>query len=233
MPTSSIPLLLAGTGCLCLLAGLFGGGFTAEEVKVPRVRKLPRILSGLAGIVLIGASVWLYTGHPSEAAPQPTEMAKSIALASQEAPSQVPPAPSPLPATNTAVPVPSIAATMAAAPAASPTPIVADPTNPAGFLRYYFDLITNHRDYGDAWLLLTKKYQQQAYPTGTNQYGTYWSTVQRVDLDSVDVLKVDAATVDCHVVMTIHTSGGVADQQTQNYRLTYNSKRQSWMFDVP
>src|ERR1700690_4561742 len=65
----TLPIILAAAGCLALLAGLFGGGFKAKEVEVPKITLLPRIFSSLIGLVLVGAAILAYFYVPS-ATPQ-------------------------------------------------------------------------------------------------------------------------------------------------------------------
>ncbi len=77
----NLPLILAVAGCVALLAGLFGGGVKAKEVTIPRIARLPRLFSGLAGLALIGLSTWLYVRNPAlpaEETPQPTEITSTV-----------------------------------------------------------------------------------------------------------------------------------------------------------
>jgi hypothetical protein len=55
----TLPIVLAISGCIALLVGLFGGGVKAKEIEVPRISALPRISSGIFGIALIGIAIWL------------------------------------------------------------------------------------------------------------------------------------------------------------------------------
>jgi hypothetical protein len=190
--SSNDPLILVVTGCLALLAGLFGG-IKLKDIELPTISRLPRVLSGLVGVLLIGSAMWLYI-HPST--------------------------------------LPTPAATATPSPSSS-TAIVPDPTNPAGFLRYYFDLLTEHRNYGDAWKLLTKRYQRQFYASNFAAYEGYWGTVQRVNLDRVQVTQVSATSVDSQVDMTLIMTNGQEQQLTANYRLIYNPNARTWMFDTP
>lgn len=55
----NLPVVIAITGGVALLVGLFGGGVKAKEVVVPRLSTLPRIFSSLIGLILIGIAIWL------------------------------------------------------------------------------------------------------------------------------------------------------------------------------
>jgi hypothetical protein len=239
MSITNLPLLLALTGCIALLAGLFGGGLKLQEVVIPTIPQLPRVFSGLAGIALIAMATWLYARTAVPSAPQPTEVAKTVALSSPESSSPANVSPQPPAPTDTPTPLPPAAATEAptlaitATLSPSATPIVANPKNPAGFFRYYFSMITDRRDYGDAWQLLSRKYQQKNYPNGSIEFGKYWNTIDSVDLNSIQVTPVTTSAVDCSVDATFHTKAGAADQVTATYRLIYDLTQQTWMIDAP
>ena len=55
----TMQIVLAITGCIALLIGLFGGGVKAKEVEIPKIRVGPRILSSLVGVALIGTAIKL------------------------------------------------------------------------------------------------------------------------------------------------------------------------------
>ena len=55
----TLPIVLAISGCIALLVGLFGGGVKAKEIELPRISTFPRISSGIFGIALIGIAIWL------------------------------------------------------------------------------------------------------------------------------------------------------------------------------
>jgi hypothetical protein len=55
----TLPIILAISGSVALLIGLFGGGVKAKEIEIPTLARGARMLSGLFGIVLIGTSIWL------------------------------------------------------------------------------------------------------------------------------------------------------------------------------
>lgn len=208
------------TGCVALLAGLFGGGVKTKDIELPKISRLPRTLSGLVGVVLIAAATWLYIRPSSPSTPQPTETPTPVSSATSTPPAS----------TSTASPAP---ATSTPSSSASPTPIAPDPTNPTGFLRYYFDLLTDHRNYSDAWNLLTRKFQKQFYSSDFLAYEGYWGTVKQVNLDNVQVTQLSATSVDSQVEMTLVMTNGQTQKLTAKYRLVYDSNARTWMFDTP
>jgi hypothetical protein len=72
----TIPLVLGIAGCVALLVGLFGGGVSAKDVEIPKISTLPRILSVVLGIALIGSGIWL----SSPPAPSLTPIASPTAV---------------------------------------------------------------------------------------------------------------------------------------------------------
>jgi hypothetical protein len=65
----TLPIILAAAGCLALLAGLFGGGFKAKEVEVPKISLWPRIFSSVIGLGLVAAAIFAYFYAPSATSP--------------------------------------------------------------------------------------------------------------------------------------------------------------------
>ncbi len=226
---ANIPLLLVLAGIIALLAGLFGGGITVKDYSIPKITTVPRIMSGVVGLALIGAATWLFA-RPA-ASPPPTEVAPTATALATDTLTPTPAA--------TFTPPPSPTATATVGPGTptpvppTATPIVPDKTNPAGFLRYFFNLVTVNRDYGEAWLLMTRKFQKANYPAGSAALGQYWGGIKQVDIDSLQVTQVTITSVDCKVQMTNHTSTGLSSQVTATYRLTYNGSIGSWVFDTP
>ena len=94
----TLPIILAAAGCVALLAGLFGGGFKAKEVEVPKITLWPRIFSSLVGLGLVGAAIFAYFYVPSSPVPQPTAIVSPAA-----SPSVPTPAPTPIPDPETFV----------------------------------------------------------------------------------------------------------------------------------
>jgi len=60
-------------GGILILAGLLGGGFELKELKMPRVGGVARVLSLVAGIVLLGLGLKMTPQNTSDATPPHTE----------------------------------------------------------------------------------------------------------------------------------------------------------------
>jgi hypothetical protein len=117
----TLPIVLAITGSIALLIGLFGGGVKAKEIEVPKIPVGSRILSGLVGTILIwtamrfpnppsATNVLTATPIPAIESGQPQIATKPPAPT--DAPTGIPTNPPPntptdLP-TNTPLPVPTI-----------------------------------------------------------------------------------------------------------------------------
>jgi hypothetical protein len=101
----TLPVILAIAGCAALLVGLFGGGVKAKELEVPKISFLPRILSFITGMVLIGISIWIPQTPSTEIPPTevpptevpPTEIPPTEIPPTEIPPTEVPPTPTPLP----------------------------------------------------------------------------------------------------------------------------------------
>ena len=104
---------------------------------------------------------------------------------------------------------------------------------PEGFLRWYFSAVWNERNYQDLWdNYLTPSFKARPNAGGFEGYVAWWSSVQRVDVNSVTVLDNDGshAWVRVNVTFTM-LDGRVISNQEYDYDLFYNSPRQTWMFD--
>jgi hypothetical protein len=68
--TLTLQIVLAITGSVALLTGLFGGGVKAKEIIIPKLSILARLFSSLIGVALIWAAIWLQI--PEQPVEQPT-----------------------------------------------------------------------------------------------------------------------------------------------------------------
>jgi hypothetical protein len=152
------------------------------------------------------------------------------------APTQVP---TQVPTQTTAAPPPSVVPT---APHAEPTRSSRIPVPPAGngiqdpaaFIRWYFAAVTENRNYQDLWNnYLTPSFKTVVSPGGFSEYVTWWDSVQRVDVNSVNVIQNDGthAVVRVNVTFTMK-DGRLISNQEYDYDLLYDAARQVWMFDV-
>lgn len=176
----------------------------------------------------------------------------ATAGASLPAPTQTGVVVSPVPATTAAPPTATLqppAAPTTAPPAAAtitphppqsrgtPLPTTRLPrtalSTPEGFLRWYFAAVWNERDYLDLWEnYLTPSFKARPNAGGYEGFAAWWSSVQRVDVNSVTVLQNDGtnAWVRVNVTFTM-LDGRVISNQEYDYDLFYDAARQTWMFD--
>jgi hypothetical protein len=161
----------------------------------------------------------------------------------------IPPPPA-APTSTVAVIVPSIVPTgvLHQQPTKAP-PIIRQPTassaasqspatvtglqDPGTFVRWYFGQVWQTRNYQNLWdNYLTPAFKAHASPGGFPEYAGWWSSVQRVDVNSVDVLQNDGthAWVRANVTFTLQ-DGRVIGNQQYDYDLFFDAARQTWMFD--
>jgi hypothetical protein len=91
--------ILTIAGSVALLIGLFGGGVKTKEIEVPKLPVVPRILSSLVRIVLIGIAIWLpnplQQAEPTTPTPIPATQLQIIPVSATS---------SPINSTNTSIP---------------------------------------------------------------------------------------------------------------------------------
>jgi hypothetical protein len=240
MPTSNVALILAVTGCLALLAGLFGGGFKAEQVEIPKISGLPRVFSALIGLGLVGAATWLYVRPELPVAPQPTEVAKQVSPSSPEPPSissatSQPPVPTDTPAPLLTAAAPQSAGLVDTATVLpSATAIVPTLKTPAGSLALYFSRLRSSGDCLEAWTQLTWNYQQKNYPKGSKDFGTnLCSKIDHVELNSAPTV-INGTSAVCTVDATLHLKSGALDPIKATYHMVYTTDingNQAWLID--
>jgi hypothetical protein len=125
---------------------------------------------------------------------------------------------------------------------ASPTaiPTLPQSTIPAvvqdasGFARWYFTRVWNERDYQNLWdHYLTASYKTNVGSGIFEDYVWWWNSVQRVDINSVDVLENNGIDAWVRVNLTSHmTDGCVVENQVNDYDFLYDASRETWMFDA-
>ena len=142
--------------------------------------------------------------------------------------------------TQTSTSLPPVPATAATAPHAQPTrrsSSTLEPgaglQDPAEFARWYFGRVWNDRNYQDLWdNFLTQSFKSNVSPGGYDDYVTWWDSVQRVDVNSVDVLQNDGTHAWIHVNVNFHLKDGrILENREYDYYLLYETNRKTWMFD--
>ena len=64
-------------------------------------------------------------------------------------------------------------------------------------------------------------------------YGVWWDSVARVDVNSVDVLQNNGTNALVRVNVTFHMKDGrVVQNQVYDYNFLYDPSRGTWMFDT-
>jgi hypothetical protein len=139
------------------------------------------------------------------------------------------------PTVTTTAPPPSVTATLHASQSRVPAthlPRTALNT-PEGFLRWYFASVWNERNYQDLWdNYQTPSFKARPNSGGFEGYEAWWSSVQRVDVNSITVLKNDGTNAWVRVSVTFTMNDGrVISNQEYDYDLFYDAARQTWMFD--
>jgi hypothetical protein len=107
-------------------------------------------------------------------------------------------------------------------------------STPDGFLRWYFAAVWNERNYQDLWdNYLTPAFKARPNSGGGYEdYAAWWSSVQRVDVNSVSVLQNDGTHAWVRVNLTFTMNDGrIVSNQEYDYALFYEAARQTWMFD--
>jgi hypothetical protein len=139
---------------------------------------------------------------------------------------------------NTVTPAPAqtvISPFTAAATTAPPT--VRQPRtglhDPEGFVRWYFGAVWRDRDYQNLWdNYLTPGFKTRTGSGSYEDYAEWWGSVERVDVDSVEVIQNDGmhAWIRVNVTFTM-IDGRIISNQEYDYDLLYDAARRTWMFD--
>jgi hypothetical protein len=133
------------------------------------------------------------------------------------------------PASPTAIFVPPVAATTAAAPII-PQPGVQSPED---FIRWYFNAVWQTRNYQNLWEnYLTDNFKAKVGSGIFEDYAGWWNSVDRVDVNSVNVAQNDGTHAWIRVNINFHMKDGRdINNQEYEYSLLYDASRNTWMFD--
>ncbi len=106
--------------------------------------------------------------------------------------------------------------------------------DPEQFVRWYFGAVWQIRDYENLWNnYLTPSFKTVVSPGGYAEYVTWWNSVQRVDINSINVIQNDGT----HAVIQVNVTfamkdGRIIGNQEYDYDLLYDANKQTWMFDI-
>jgi len=105
--------------------------------------------------------------------------------------------------------------------------------DPKDFANWYFTTLWTDRDYQNIWdNYLTATFQGHASPGGYQEFKDWWGSVDKIDIISIDVVQNDGKSAWIHVKLTFHLSDGrTLSNREYDYDLTFNSNRNTWMFD--
>jgi hypothetical protein len=105
-------------------------------------------------------------------------------------------------------------------------------SNPGDFGRWYFTAVWQNRNYEYLWTLWTSRAQAKASPGGYKEFTTWWGSMDRVDISSVNVLNNDGKYASIQVIVTFHIHDGrVLQDRKYSYDLIFDANRNTWMFD--
>jgi hypothetical protein len=101
----------------------------------------------------------------------------------------------------------------------------------SGFIRDYYATISVG-DYQSAWNGLTDDFKAKYNSGGYGPYADWWSTVDRVDVMSVNVTNQDSYRANLYVELSYYyTSGKVDTYDLMSFTLVYSNTSNSWMID--
>ena len=105
---------------------------------------------------------------------------------------------------------------------------------PAEFASWYFKRVWNERDYQNLWdNYLTPSYKANVGSGLFEDYVGWWNSVERVDVNSVEVLENNGNDAWVRVHLTFQMQNGrVVQDQVYDYDLQYDPNRGTWMFDA-
>src|SRR5918996_2525309 len=92
-------------------------------------------------------------------------------------------------------PVPTVIATFTNIPITDEVSLVAPPSEPSAtkslkdpeaFVRRYFEILTQERNYELAWSLLTPSFQITKSPEGFDSYVRLWKNINNVNINSIN-----------------------------------------------
>lgn len=105
---------------------------------------------------------------------------------------------------------------------------------PAEFAEWYFTRVWQQRDYQNLWdNYLTPSFKASVGSGLFEDYVFWWNSVQRVDINAVDVLQNNGMDAWVRVNLTFHMMDGrVVQDQVYEYDFLYDPGRRTWMFDA-
>lgn len=105
--------------------------------------------------------------------------------------------------------------------------------DPGEFARWYFGAVWQERNYQDLWdNYLTQSFKTNVGSGSYEDYVTWWGSVERIDVHSVNVMRNDGSYAWVRVNVTFYMKDGrTISNQEYDYDLFYDASRGTWMFD--
>lgn len=106
-------------------------------------------------------------------------------------------------------------------------------SDPAEFAFWYFNAVWQKRDYKSLWdNFLTKSFQQHSSSSSFNEYAKWWGSVERIEVNSVQVIRNDGNNAWIKINLNFYMSDGrFLPEREYDYNLTFNETKRIWMFD--
>jgi hypothetical protein len=99
--------------------------------------------------------------------------------------------------------------------------------SPEQFIRDYFSVI-NNRQYSIGWDMLSPEFKTKRNQN-YNDYVGWWETVEKIEINQVNVLKNDNKYAQIEVVMKFFMKTGKIFPQTIPYELVWDTNSSKWM----
>jgi hypothetical protein len=104
-------------------------------------------------------------------------------------------------------------------------------SDPGGFVRDYFATISSG-DYGAAWGMLSDRFKNKYNASGYSPYEDWWSTVDNVDVLSIEVTSQDSQQVGMQVELSYLFKNGDADPyELMSFTLVHSPSTDDWIID--
>ena len=115
-------------------------------------------------------------------------------------------------------------------PITTSTPAPAIAQTPEQFIYSYFASI-NAGNYSLTWSLLTDHFKVNNNNNSYSNYTDFWTSVSRVDIDSVSLQSQSGGNVVVNVYMVFNYRSGVVTPSNIVFNLVYDWSRSTWLFN--
>jgi len=107
------------------------------------------------------------------------------------------------------------------------------PSNPEGFVRWYFKRVTTERDYEKIWEYLTDRFKQKGNPGGLHDYISWWDSVSSVEVLQISYAGQVNSLQHYLVSLTFYLKNDKVSSGVYDYYLVFNESLGHWQFDRP